>query len=543
MTWTMVAGDFVTTGGMDRANYALASFLARNGHPVDLVGHRVAPDLAEIPDVTFRAVSKPLGSYFLGRWLLRRAGRRAGNATRASGGRVVVNGGNCTFPDINWVHYIHAAYRSDVTISRVRRLKTWIERPMELRAERTAVRAARVVVCNSERTRRDAIEKLGVSSERAVTVYYGTDAERFYPAAPNVRAALRARLGWSDARPVVLFIGALGDRRKGFDTLFAAWQMLCSETSWDAVLVVVGRGAELAVWETRVAEAGLTDRVRFLGFRSDVPDLLRAADALVHPARYEAYGLGVHEALCCGLPAVVSAVAGVAERYPPDLADLLLTDPESPAELAARLRYWRANRSRSPPASARSRSGCANTAGTTWAATSWRRAHNPHNEQHAGSRVRPVDRSGHLELSGDHRRRPRFDPRAHRRNQLRGVRDRQRDDQGRHGRRVAAPVPVGAVHRQPGQPRVHEGQQPGHPRGPRAVRPAPEQRHSPDRERAVAKSSNTWTPTRTSGRWGSCTGTTTRSGRSSRRSSQFPRPWRDMLGLFGVRGSHRRHRR
>ncbi len=342
--WTLVTGDFVTTGGMDRANYALASYLARNGHAVELVGHRVAPDLAVLPGVSVRVVPKPLGSYFLGRGPLSRAGRRAGKAARAAGGRVVVNGGNCAFPDVNWVHYIHAAYRPDMPASRLRRLKAWAERPMDLRAERKAVRVARVVVCNSERTRRDAIEKLGVAPERAVTVYYGTDPEQFRPAAPEARAALRTRLGWPDSQPVVLFIGALGDRRKGFDTLFAAWQMLCGETSWDAVLVVVGRGAELPVWEARAAAAGLTDRVRFLGFREDVPDLLRAADALVHPARYEAYGLGVHEALCCGLPAVVSAVAGVAERYPPDVSDLLLTDPESPAELAARLRHWRANR-------------------------------------------------------------------------------------------------------------------------------------------------------------------------------------------------------
>jgi glycosyltransferase involved in cell wall biosynthesis len=65
------------------------------------------------------------------------------------------------------------------------------------------------------------------------------------------------------------------------------------------------------------------------------------ADCLVAPTRYEAYGLGVHEALCCGLPALVSATAGVAERYPPDLSDLLLPNPEDAADLAARLSHWR----------------------------------------------------------------------------------------------------------------------------------------------------------------------------------------------------------
>jgi glycosyltransferase involved in cell wall biosynthesis len=75
-----------------------------------------------------------------------------------------------------------------------------------------------------------------------------------------------------------------------------------------------------------------------LGFRDDVPRLMRAADALVSPTRYEAYGLGVHEALCCGLPAILSADAGVAERYPAELRDLLVPDPNDAMDLSHRLR-------------------------------------------------------------------------------------------------------------------------------------------------------------------------------------------------------------
>jgi glycosyltransferase involved in cell wall biosynthesis len=106
-------------------------------------------------------------------------------------------------------------------------------------------------------------------------------------------------------------------------------------------LVVIGVGAELQQWQHRAAEAGISSRIHFLGFRSDVPDLLRAADCLVAATRYEAYGLGVHEALCCGLPAIVSATAGVAERYPSYLSDLLIPDPADATDLAARLRQWR----------------------------------------------------------------------------------------------------------------------------------------------------------------------------------------------------------
>jgi glycosyltransferase involved in cell wall biosynthesis len=81
--------------------------------------------------------------------------------------------------------------------------------------------------------------------------------------------------------------------------------------------------------------------MHFLGFRKDVPAVLSACDALVAPTRYEAFGLGVAEALACGLPAVVSAGAGVAELYPEALRALLFEDVESSSELVMRLRGWR----------------------------------------------------------------------------------------------------------------------------------------------------------------------------------------------------------
>ena len=118
---------------------------------------------------------------------------------------------------------------------------------------------------------------------------------------------------------MVAFVGALGDRRKGFDRLFDAWQQLCRDPAWDADLVVAGHGGELTQWRRLAASSGLDGRIRFLGFRDDVSTVLAAADVLVHPARYEAYGLGVHEAICRGLPAIVSAAAGVAELYPAGL--------------------------------------------------------------------------------------------------------------------------------------------------------------------------------------------------------------------------------
>jgi glycosyltransferase involved in cell wall biosynthesis len=338
--YTLIAGDFATTGGMDRANLALASYLARLGGPVRLVAHRVEAELLAHPNVHFIQVPKPAGAYLLGEPLLDAMGRYWARRTLAEGGEVVANGGNCTVPAANWVHYVHAAYQPEAMGSGARRLKAAVSHRYYRYTERRAVQRARIVIANSERTRADLLQATGIPAERIHVVYLGSDPERFHPCTLEERREARAALGWPEARRVALFVGALGDRRKGFDTLFAAWARLCARGGWDVDLKVAGTGAQREAWEREARARGLGERIQFLGFRKDVPTLMAAADLLVAPTRYEPYGMGVHEALCTGLPALVSRTAGVAERYPPTLRDLLLDDPDDAGELVRRLEAW-----------------------------------------------------------------------------------------------------------------------------------------------------------------------------------------------------------
>jgi glycosyltransferase involved in cell wall biosynthesis len=340
MSWLIVAGDLTPLGGMDSANHALARYLASRDE-VHLVTHRAWPDLAALPSVTVHGVWRPFSRHALGGPLLDRTGRRVWRRLRSSGAHVIVNGGNCRIAKANWVHYLHAANDAPTAGSVAGRTKLALTRRLDLAAERRALRDARVVICNSRRTRDDVIERIGVDSSRAHVVYYGGDPIRFSLVTPDQRRAAKARLSYTCSRPLVGFVGALGDRRKAFDILFKTWAILCSRPDWDADLLVVGDGAERPAWQRRAHEAGMGDRVRFAGFRADVPEILAALDALVHPARYEAYGLSVREALCRGVPAIVSASAGVAEQYPPELGQLLIVDPNDPQELESKLLRWR----------------------------------------------------------------------------------------------------------------------------------------------------------------------------------------------------------
>ena len=345
--WVLIAGGFHERGAMDRANAALADGLIRRRSPVHLVGHAFDRRFYEQPGVTLHHVARPLGSFALGDWSLGAAGRRvARNVLRHDPRtRVVVNGGNCRWPDVNWVHSVHSAWPSVIDDAPLTfRVKETIAKAWARRREWRSVRAARLVVANSERTRDDVIRCLGVARDHVVTVYLGSDATWGEPS-PSEREAARQWLNISASRPVVAFVGALGhDMNKGFDTLLRAWERLCRNTGWDAHLVAAGGGRAVRMLSKKVRDAGLSARVTFLGHTDRVRDVLAAADLLVSPVRYEAYGLNVHEALCRGLPVLVSRNAGIAERFPPELADMLLPEPEDHVQLASRIEAWRLDR-------------------------------------------------------------------------------------------------------------------------------------------------------------------------------------------------------
>ncbi len=354
MTWLVATGDFTTHGGMDRANYAVASWLAQRQRDVHLVAHRVADDLEAARGVTVHAVPRPFGAHLAGAPLLARAAARVRRRLPADT-RVLMNGGNGVTGVPTWVHYLHAAYAPDVAVSLRTRISATAGRRYYLAREAAALADAPLVICNSATTAAAVQRHYGVAATKTRVIYYGIDAAAFTPVDEGARQGARAALGIGAGRAVAIFVGALGDRRKGFDVLFEAWRSMSASRGWDADLLVVGAGVEQARWASRAATAGLTG-VRLLGFRTDVARLLAAADVLVHPARYEAYGLGVHEAICRGIPAIVTENAGVAERLPPDLAPLVLPANPAVGDLIAALQRWRADpagwRSRTAPVSA-----------------------------------------------------------------------------------------------------------------------------------------------------------------------------------------------
>ena len=342
--WVVVAGGFHDRGGMDRANAALVRHLLDAGTPVHLVGHEIDRGFVAHPLTTTHVVRRPRGLPGIAERLLERAGVQVAAAVtrRTPLARVVVNGGNCRWPDINWVHALHAAWpvRDDGAAWWSRYRNTSLK-ALARRREAAAVGQARLVIANSDATRQGIVDRLGVSRERLRTVYLGSD-PAWNVVEPTERAAARAAIGVPASVAVVAFVGALGsDINKGFDVLWSAWQQLLARGDWDAHLVVAGDGWRRREWQREAERATARGSVHFLGFTAKVREALAASDLLVSPVRYEAYGLNVHEALCCGLPVMVTRTAGVVERFDAAMAPALLPEAVTASDLADRLRGWR----------------------------------------------------------------------------------------------------------------------------------------------------------------------------------------------------------
>jgi glycosyltransferase involved in cell wall biosynthesis len=189
--------------------------------------------------------------------------------------------------------------------------------------------ASDYVIVPSENTRRDLIELIGAKPDRIVVIPYGLDGS-FNQGLPLADCqSVAQRYGLSGR--YILYSGAFKPH-KNLPTLLRAWQAV----KWDGNLAIAGGGSgrEEAVHFGLARELGLLGRVVFLGWvpRKDMPALTRAATALVHPSRYEGFGLPVLEAMACGTPVIAANSSSIPEVVG-DAA--LLVEVDSVSELAA----------------------------------------------------------------------------------------------------------------------------------------------------------------------------------------------------------------
>jgi glycosyltransferase involved in cell wall biosynthesis len=181
----------------------------------------------------------------------------------------------------------------------------------------------------------DEMRAAGIPRERIRLLPHGVDVERFRPADPTERQALRARLGVPEG-VLAVYSGRLL-RGKGLETLVDAMASPALPEALRLVLLGSGEGQLDAEPELRrrVSERGLGERVVFAGRVENVADYLRAGDLFVFPSLFEALGIALVEAAACGLPAVASRTGGIVDVVDHDRSGVLVPPGSAPALAAA----------------------------------------------------------------------------------------------------------------------------------------------------------------------------------------------------------------
>ena len=163
----------------------------------------------------------------------------------------------------------------------------------------------------------------------------GVDENRFNTVGAD-KALLRAKLDIPEDAFVMVTAAELNDNKNQKVVIEALSQLKNeSKVSLDNIYYLIcGKGPNRESLEQLVLERGLQNQVRFLGFRTDMPDILAISDVFIFPSHREGLGIAAVEALLCGVPLIVADNRGTRE-YAIDKVNSIVCNADSPKEFAA----------------------------------------------------------------------------------------------------------------------------------------------------------------------------------------------------------------
>ena len=326
VTHSVIKGD-----GQGRVNYEVTQEALERGHQVTLIASRVAPELKENHQVNWVPISvKGLPTELLrnllfawqsSNWLKKH--RSQLDLVKANGAITWAKG------EVNAVHFVHtswlkfAAKKTELLSSKnlfnprqiFYNFYQWFYTSLNSRWEKKAFQQAKAIVAVSNKVGQDLLE-IGVPPGSIRVIANGVDLQEFAPGSSD-------RQIWDLPQevPLALFAGDIRIQRKNLDTVLHALVKV------PALHLAVAGITEGSPYLELASSLGLDKRVHFLGYRQDVPQLMKAADFLVFPSRYEPFGLVVIEAMATGIPVITASSTGAADLVKPE-AGIVISDPE-----------------------------------------------------------------------------------------------------------------------------------------------------------------------------------------------------------------------
>jgi glycosyltransferase involved in cell wall biosynthesis len=177
--------------------------------------------------------------------------------------------------------------------------------PRMVRAYRRFNHRFKVIIAASGAVRDSLISTQCVNPSQLRIIHNGTDIAVL--ADPATRARTRDLLGIRADQKAIVYVANF-DEWKDHETLLRAFARLGNSDA--NVLVLPGAGGREQACRDLAASLGVADRVRFLGARRDIPDVLRACDLFVMSSRTEGLSNALLEAMAAGLPIIATDVGG-----------------------------------------------------------------------------------------------------------------------------------------------------------------------------------------------------------------------------------------
>ncbi len=208
---------------------------------------------------------------------------------------------------------IHAAW-----VDRLSKYKPWYQRlwlkidPFHRHIIATEKKMAEdknlTFIANSPLVKRELMDWYNVPEQQITVIENGINTQEFLPSTPLAKMTAKSNLKLSNTKPLVLFVGS-GFERKGAFHLVNAMALLPNFQA-----MIVGHDKQLKKLKRLVEVLNLEDRVHIVGPQYDVKPYLQAADIFCLPSIYDSLPNALLEALCSGLPVVISDGIGIAEK-------------------------------------------------------------------------------------------------------------------------------------------------------------------------------------------------------------------------------------
>jgi glycosyltransferase involved in cell wall biosynthesis len=237
-------------------------------------------------------------------------------AARRAGVPVIVH----TFHGFGW--QVEHTFHSSPWQDRISSIRKWLY----ILVERYAASLSDALITVSELNRQEAIHLNVAPGEKFTTIYSGIDLSRFKVKVGRIEKCRTLKL--NPGQPIVGTIGRLSTQKAPLDFVKAA--KITLQQKPDVQFIMVGDGP-LAPEVQQVI--GDEQRIKLLGFRDDVPEILSILDLFVLSSLWEGLGRALTEAVLMSIPVAATAVDGVPELITHGKTGLL-SPPGNPAQLA-----------------------------------------------------------------------------------------------------------------------------------------------------------------------------------------------------------------